>query len=149
MQELHVDDAGFVRAPASLVHRRVVDVASWPSWWDVARVRPGQPVGRDEVWLVELRGARARRLRWSARPHGWRTDRGMLMALEGDLRGWAEFWLEPTHGGTIVHHILMARTAVPRPDRVVTDYRRALRRGLWGLKDTLHLEARTSAGLVP
>ena len=69
--------------------------------------------------------------------------------VAGDLRGRAEFWLEPTAGGPIVHHVVAATTALPRPRRVLEDPRRAIRRGLWGLKDDLHLEMRTSAGLDP
>jgi hypothetical protein len=147
--ELHVDDAGFVRAPARLVYRRLTDVGSWPTWWRGAAVRALPPSGGDEVWALELTGAPLRRLRLAARLHGWRHSVGFALELWGDLEGNAEFWLEPAHGGTVVHHLLVARTAAPSPFRVHADYRRAIRWGLWGLKDTLQLEARTSAGLTP
>jgi hypothetical protein len=153
--ELHADEAGFVRAPAALVDRRVRDVGSWPTWWPGTRVlarppaRPPSPGEDDEVWLLELTGAPGRRLRLEARFHGWRPDAGIRMALEGDLVGRAEFWYDPVAGGTVVHHLLAARSPLPRPGRVLRDHRRAVRRGLWGLKDALHLEQRTSAGLTP
>ena len=148
--ELHVDDAGFVRAPAPLVYRRLTHIGGWPDWWPGVRVRTaGPPMSDEPVWSIELAGGRGRRLRYEVRPHGWRHEQGFLLTLEGDLVGGAEFWLEPTHGGTVVHHLLGARTTLPRPLRVLADHRRAVRRGLWGLKDALQLEARTSIGLAP
>jgi len=147
--ELHVDDDGFVRAPVDLVYRRLTHVAAWPTWWDGLRVRPLPPEGDDEVWALELRGAPLRRLRLAARLHDWRHEAGFSLDLRGDIVGHAEFWLDPDHGGTVVHHLLVARTDVPKPLVVLRDYRRAVRRGLWGLKDTLQVEARTSAGLLP
>jgi hypothetical protein len=145
---LHVDDAAFVRAPAPLVYRRLVDLDAWPAFGLARRVRPAPPVDGAPVWLVETTGAVGRRQRWSLRVHRWRPDRGLKAEVEGDLCGRFEFWLEATHGGTVVHHVLSATTPLARPDRVLRDHRRAVRRGLWGLKDTLHLEARTSAGLT-
>jgi hypothetical protein len=147
--DLHVDDAGFVRAPAPLVYRRLTHVAAWPSWWRGVRVRKSDSSPDGEVWSVELAGARGRRLRYEVRPHGWRHEHGFLLALQGDVLGTGEFWLEPTHGGTVVHHLLVARTTLPHPTRVLADHRRAIRRGLWGLKDAVQLEARTSIGLLP
>lgn len=155
---LHVDDDGFVRAPAALVYRRLSDVAGWPDWWARARVRPmppergpdaapGDPA--DEVWALDLPVAPLRRLRLAARLHGWRHEQGFVLALRGDVEGRAEFWLEPASGGTVVHHLLNADVPAERLRTLHRDYRRAMRRGLWGLKDRLHLEARTSAGLQP
>jgi hypothetical protein len=156
--DLHVDDDGFVRAPVDLVYRRLTDVAGWPAWWPGTVVRPlpaepapdagpGNPT--DECWAVELRGAPLRRVRVAARLHGWRHELGFSLALRGDVEGHAEFWLEPDYGGTVVHHLLIGRTELVHPLRVYKDYRRALRRGLWGLKDLLQLEVRTSVGLEP
>lgn len=160
--DLHVDDAGFVRAPSGWVYRRLTDVGRWPEWWPGTRVAPcagrsgtapwapvggRAPLDGDEVWALELAGGWLRRLRLEARLGGWRHDHGFVLELAGDLDGRAEFWLEDTHGGTVVHHLLLARTRRSRPLTVHTDYRRALRRGLWGCKDALQLEARTSAGL--
>jgi hypothetical protein len=154
--DLHVDDDGFVRAPADLVYRRLTNVAAWPTWWSGIAVRSLPPelapdadrgATPDECWALELRGAPLRRVRLAARLHSWRHERGFSLALRGDVEGHAEFWLEPGFGGTVVHHLLIGRTDLRHPLRVYKDYRRALRRGLWGLKDLLHLEARTSAGL--
>jgi uncharacterized protein YndB with AHSA1/START domain len=159
---MFVDDDGFVRAPAELVYRRLTHVEAWPSWWPGIEVRrlPAE-LGPDagpraepddepgECWAIELRGAPLRRVRLAARSHGWRHERGFSLALRGDVEGRAEFWLEPAHGGTVVHHVLIGRTDLARPLDVYRDYRRALRRGLWGLKDQLHLEVRTSVGLEP
>jgi hypothetical protein len=147
--DLFADDAGFVRAPVELVYRRLTHVADWPSWWSGVRVRPLPPHDGDEVWALELAGTRLRRLRLAARCHGWRFNAGFTQTLHGDLEGRSEFWLEPTHGGTVVHHVLVATSTAPRPLRVLRDHRRAIRRGLWGLKEALQVEARTSAGLVP
>lgn len=147
--ELHVDDAGFVRAPTPLVYRRLTQVDAWPGWWRGVRVRPVDASAGTPAWSVELAVGRGRRLRYEVRPHGWRPDRGLLLALRGDVVGSGEFWLEPTHGGTVVHHLLVARTTLPRPARVLADHRRAVRVALWGLKDALHLEARSSVGLRP
>jgi hypothetical protein len=147
--QLFADDAGFVRAPAPLVYRRLTHVEAWPTWWDGVRVRPLAPVEGDEVWGIELRGARLRRLRLAARCHDWRFNGGFSLSLRGDLEGRSEFWLEPTHGGTVVHHVLVATTPGPRPATVLADHRRAIRRGLWGLKEALELEVRTAVGLAP
>lgn len=147
--ELHTDDAGFVRGPAWLVHRRLADISGWPGWWLGTRVRPAPSGAGTGTWLVELRGAPLRRLRLIVRPHSWRHPVGFRLEVSGDLTGEAEFWLEPGHGGTTVHHLLTARTDRPAPARLRTEYRRAVRRGLWGLKDVVQLEARASAGLLP
>ena len=147
--DLHVDDDGFVRAPAPLVYRRLTDVAGWDRWWPQLAVVPRQASGADEVVALELQPAPARRLRCDARLHGWRHDAGFALALTGDVRGHAEFWLEPGWGGTVVHHLLIGATDHPRPLQVLADYRRVLRRGLWACKDRLELEVRTGAGATP
>lgn len=147
--QLFADDAGFVRAPVALVYRRLTHVGAWPTWWDGVRVRPLAPVGEDEVWAIELRGALLRRVRLAARCHGWRFNGGFAQSLRGDLEGRSEFWLEPTHGGTVVHHVLVAASPHPRPTTVLADHRRAVRRGLWGLKEAVELEVRTAVGLTP
>ena len=149
--ELFVDDAGFVRAPAWLTYRRLANVAAWPAWWRGARVR-AMPAGADgDAWALELAGARLRRLRLAIRPHDWRRDIGFVLDVTGNVAGRAEFWLEDAYGGTVVHHVLAGRSAGDhrRGSWILEDYRRAIRRGLWGLKDALQLEARTSAGLDP
>lgn len=147
--DLHVDDDGFVRAPSPLVYRRLTDVRGWPAWWRGVAVEARPPRDGDEVVAIELRGAPLRRVRLDARLHGWRHDQGFSLDLRGEITGHAEFWLEPTHHGTVVHHLLIARTDHPAPARLLADYRRSIRRGLWDLKDALELEVRTGAGLHP
>jgi hypothetical protein len=155
---IHVDDDGFVRAPAPLVYRRLTDVRAWPTWWPgvvVQRRPPERAPGAapdaspDEVVALELAGAPGRRVRLTARLHRWRLDTGFAMDLRGDLDGHAEFWLEPGWGGTVVHHLVIATSTHPKPLAVHADHRRAVRRGLWALKDALELEVRTSVGLQP
>jgi hypothetical protein len=147
--QLFADDAGFVRAPVALVYRRLTHVGAWPAWWDGVRVRALPSVAGDEVWAIEFRGARLRRVRVAARCHGWRFNGGFTQSLRGDLEGRSEFWLEPSHGGTVVHHVLVATSRAPRPATVLADHRRAVRRGLWGLKEAVELEVRTAVGLTP
>ena len=144
---LHADDRAFIRAPEALIYRRLTHLAAWPSWWSGCRVEPLPAGDAGERWAVALRTGPARWLRLAVRPHSWRHDLGVVLALAGDLEGRAEFWLEPTHGGTVVHHLLVATTPLPRPLRVLELHRRAIRRGLWGLKDVLQLEVRSSVGL--
>lgn len=147
-----VDDAGFVRAPAWLVYRRLTDLEGWPGWWSRCRVRPlPPPAGEPSVerYALDVAVGPLWRLRMAVRPHTWRHDLGFSLAVQGDVDGAAELWLEETHGGTVVHHLARLWVPGPRPAATVAAYRRAFRRGLWGLKDALHLEARTSAGLTP
>lgn len=146
---LSVDDAGFVRAPRELVYRRVTDIRTWPSWWPGTRVRPLPSVGPDERWGLEIAAAPGLRLRLGLTPVRWRHDVGFELLLDGDLDGRGEFWLEEVRSGTVVHHLVVAGSPLRWPSRVHRGYRRAARRGLWGLKDVLQLEARTSAGLLP
>lgn len=147
---LHANDAIFIRAPEAMIYRRLTHVAAWPGWWSGCTVEPlAATSSGGERWAVSLRTGRARWLRLAVRPHSWRHDLGLVLALEGDLVGRGECWLEPTHGGTVVHQLLVATTPLAHPFRVLEQYRRAVRRGVWGLKDVLQLEARSSVGLGP
>ena len=147
---LHADDAVFVRAPEAMIYRRLTHIARWPSWWSGCGVEAlAAPAPGSERWAVSLRSGWARQLRLAVRPHSYRHDLGVVLELRGDLVGRNEFWLEPTHGGTVVHQLLVATTPLARPLRVLEDHRRVVRRGLWGLKDVLQLEARSSVGLEP
>lgn len=146
---LSVDDAGFVRAPRDLVYRRVTDLRNWPSWWPGTRVRPLPSVGPDERWGIEVGAAPGLRLRLGLTPVRWRHEAGFEFLLDGDLAGRGEFWLEDAGSGTVVHHLLVAESRSRWPARAHRGYRRAVRRGLWGLKDVLQLEARTCVGLLP
>lgn len=146
--QLTVDDATFVRAPEALVYRRMTDLAAWPSWWPECEVTTLQ-AGEGERFAVRLRAPRGRRVCCTVQPHGWRHDLGVVLALDGDVTGRAELWLDPTGGGTVVHHVAALTSPLPRPRRVLEAYRRAVRTGLWGLKDLLQVEVRTSVGLAP
>ena len=146
---LYADDRAFVRAPEALLYRRLTHVAAWPSWWPHLSVAPAPGGPGGERWVVSLRAGWGRQLRLVVRPHGYRHDLGFTLGLAGDLVGRSEFWLEPTHGGTVVHHLLVARTPLPRPLRVLEGFRRGVRAGMWGLKDAVQVEARTSGGLAP
>ncbi len=148
-QLLYADDAAFVRAPEALLYRRLTHIAAWPGWWPRLDVAPAVGGPGDERWTVSLHAGWGRQLRLVLRPHGYRHDLGFTLGLAGDLVGRSEFWLEPTHGGTVVHHLLVARTPQPRPITVLRAFRGAVRRGLWGLKDAVQIEARTAAGLTP
>lgn len=145
---LHVDDDGYVRAPAPLVYRRLTDVARWPTWWRGVRTTPMADGTDREVWAVELTRDPLRGLRVAAWPHTFRHEIGFTMTLTGDLVGTCEFWLEAAPGGTVVHHLLSAE-ATRRPRATQATYRAVLRRGLWGLKDAVQTEVRTAVGLAP
>src|SRR5690625_4802276 len=141
---LKIDDAGFVRAPIELVYRRVTHVGAWPQWWPGLHVRPLPPVDERERFSLGLHRGRLRLLRFCATFSGWRHEQAMLIELSGDLRGNAELWLEPLPGGTIVHHVASVSSDLRFARHTVVGYRRGVRRGLWGLKDALQLEMRTS-----
>jgi hypothetical protein len=166
--ELHVDDDGFVRAPAPMVYRRLTNIEAWNDWWpgvtaerqDLAFIgdldpRPAaeataRTVDSDdrEAWSFVWRD-RLLAIRFDAAAGAWRHEHGFTLALSGDLEGRAEFWLEPGHGGTTIHHILIASTARRRPLRILTAYRRVLRQGLWRFKDRVQSDVRQAAGLAP
>ncbi len=143
---IDIDDAGFVRAPTELVYRRLTDAGSWPTWWPGLEVRSLPPAGDRERWGISLRAGVARILRYGVTLHGWRHEQGFRLDMAGDLDGRAELWLEPTTGGTVVHHVASVAGVTRSAPR---EYRRGVRRGLWGLKDLLQLEMRTSVGMVP
>lgn len=145
---LHLDDDGFVRAPAAVVYRRLTDVGRWPVWWRGVRTTPMADGSDREVWAVELARSRWRGLRVAAWPHTFRHDTGFSLTLTGDLVGEAEFWLEPGSGGTVVHHLLSAEPT-GAAGSTLGIYRTVLRRGLWGLKDAVQTEVRTAVGLQP
>jgi len=146
--QLHVDDDAFVRAPAALVYRRLTNIGGWPAWWRGCRVRSlGDPDGV-ERWSLELATSPLFAVRVAAAPHSYRHNAGFRLDLTGDLDGYAEFWLAPSSGGTVVHHVMLAEP-VGRPLATMRRYRTAARRGLWGLKDDLQTEVRTAVGLVP
>ncbi|MFP5309362.1 MAG: SRPBCC family protein [Actinomycetes bacterium] len=141
--QIHIDDDGFVRAPAPDVYRFLTDVARWPAWWPGVRVTPVD--APDETYDLALRAGR-RTLRVRAVCGEWRLDTGFRMTLTGDVAGVAEFWLERGWGGTVVHHVVVGESSARRPRAVLAGYRRALRRGLWAAKDHLQSAQREDAG---
>ncbi len=141
---MHVDDDGFVRAPAAACYRTLTDVAGWPAFAPDTRV---DVAGENRFELALGRGRD--RLRLVAEASSWRHDAGFKLALTGDITGTAEFWLEPGWGGTVVHHLVNATVAGSQPARVHAAYRRWLRHLLWGLKDVLQDEVRRAEGLTP
>lgn len=126
--DLHVDDAGFVRAPAADCYRVLTHVAGWPGWWSGTTVAPARGEDRFRLRL----GRRPGRVRLTVDAHGWRHELGFHLAVVGDLEGGIEFWLEPGWEGTVVHHLATLRGGDPRVHR---RYRRWARQGLWDVKD--------------
>lgn len=135
-----------MRAPVGLVYRTITDVAAWPAWWPALLAAPdvrtdGAPdaaahdraAAEVERWRLVV-GRRPGRTRLSATASGWRHDVGFRLALDGDLVGGAEWWLEPSRGSTIVHHVLDLDAVGGRDLRRIARLRRAVRRGLWGLQ---------------
>lgn len=153
--EIHADDAGFVRAPVRLTYPLLTDVGGWPAWWPgvrTARMGDVRRPGTDDLherWAVELRLRRRRAMRLQVVPHTYRHDAGFVLDLSGDLDGRAEFWLETREDGTVVHHVLAATPRRGHPLRVLRAYRQVVRRGLWGCKDHLQSQVRREAGLTP
>jgi hypothetical protein len=143
----HVDDDGFVRAPAGLVYRRLTDIQAWPTWWPHVAVAVHRVPGPEESWSLAL-GRGPGRLRLDAVAGEWRHDQGFVLKVSGDLEGTIEFWLEAGHDGTIVHVVTSADTVGPRALRTVKRLRRSVRAGLWGFKDLVQGEVRGMIGLA-
>ncbi len=146
---LYAEDRAFIRAPEALLYRRLTHIAAWPGFWPRLTVAPAPTPSGEERWLVTVGAGWGRELRLVLRPHGYRHDLGFTLGLAGDLVGRGEFWLEPTHGGTVVHHLLVVRSPLLRPHRALEHLRRGVRAGLWGCKDAVQIEVRTAGGLVP
>jgi uncharacterized protein YndB with AHSA1/START domain len=173
--DLYVDDDAFVRAPAPLVYGLLADPDHYEDWWPGFRMRAAAPAGSS--WSSEARaegGPREsglvgrprepgssrfdftltvrgphRRLQLRARPYRFRTDKGLYLALDGDLAGTVEWWLEGAHGGTVVHQLSRLDVRRGRVHRVSDAYRAAMRRAAGGLKDAAQTEVRRRAGLPP
>lgn len=169
--DLDFDDDAFVRAPPRLVYRRLVDPAAYREWWpgfELVRASPttatwdaeavaagddldqlmGAPTEPGEAsYAFRLRRGRLRRpIAVVARPYRFRPVKGFAAALDGDVVGTIEWWLEEGYGGTVVHHLAHLN---PRRRRARVGYRRSARAALWGLKDAVQSEVRTLAGLEP
>ncbi len=141
--DLHVDDDGFVRAPAAACYRALTDVGRWPELLPETAV---EPLGADRFAL--LLGSGRRRITLTADAGRWRHDTGFVLTYTGDLTGTAEFWLEPGWGGTVIHHLVHAQTDQPAAD-MRSAYRRWLRASLWSFKDHLQEAERSTQGLSP
>ncbi|MBY5164293.1 hypothetical protein [Salsipaludibacter albus] len=149
-----IDDAGLVRAPRWLVHRRLADLDAWPSWWPgmhrLGRRRDG------DHWLHHVEVAASgpwrprRALRLSVLAHGHRPDVGLRLLVAGDVCADVEFWLEDVgqggSGGTLVHHLA---TVTGPTARSATRWRAVVRRGTWALADRLAAEVRRAVLVEP
>lgn len=148
--DLHVDDDGFVRAPAPACYRVLTDLGGWADWWPGARLHV---LGDDALGVVvplvgppsPLRRRRDVRLQVTA--GGWRHDVGFQLSLVGEVEGRAEFWLEAGWGGAVVHHVAALDVDRDDPLDVLATYRWWVRQGLWALKDRLQAEQREQQGL--
>lgn len=139
---MKVDDATLVRAPRWLVHRRLADPESWPSWWPGLR-RLGavgaDPLATHHLALTLRRPWRpAGHLRLAVTPWGHRLDRGLHLVVRGDVVARSEWWLEEATGGTILHHVATIDPGSRAPDA----WRGAMRRAGWALDDRLSDEVR-------
>lgn len=139
---MDIDDAGLVRAPRWLVHRRLADPASWPSWWPgLERLAPqrADPLATHHLAIVLRRPWRpARHLRLAVTPWGHRVDLGLHLAVAGDVVARSEWWLEDATDGTIVHHV----STVEPASRAADAWRVVVRRATWALDDRLADEVR-------
>lgn len=135
-----------VRAPAGLLYAVLTDVDAWDTWWPgCASQRDPRAAATDgpaDHHLLRLPVGR-RGLRCRATVDGWRHDRGLRMALRGAADADAEWWIEPTGDGAVLHLLVTARGR--RAERTV----RALGAGLQALKDHLELAVAVAAGRVP
>ena len=110
------DDTFIVAAPAD-VAAVVADAGRWRLWWPD----------------LELTVARNR------------GPAGVVWAVRGPLEGEMEIWLEPVADGVVLHYLVRADTADPRPDRLRERRTRDWKRNVHRLKD--ELEAGREPGL--
>lgn len=129
-------DEFYVAAPPA----RVYDALRAPGeWWRGARIASGE--GRMAISAPGFRRLSSR-VRFEARLDGLRPGEGLTWWLErGELRGRAEWWLEPFKDGTIAHYYLDVepgdRGRLRRWSARVRRHRWAVRLGMNGLKDGL------------
>lgn len=129
------NDDVFIDAPPSAVHRALLQAGAGAAWWDGAVIRAD-----GTALVVRARVARIRpRTCFRATVGTVRPDEGFTWHVDGaEVRGTAEWWLEPFKAGTIVHHVFDAeRAGWRRLATSVKRYRWAIRRGMLGLKDAL------------
>jgi hypothetical protein len=102
------DDTFIVAAPLD-VAAVVADAGRWRQWWPDLELT----VTRD------------------------RGSAGLVWAVRGPLEGEMEVWLEPVADGVVLHYLVRADTADPRPDRLREQRTRAWKRHAHRLKDEL------------
>ncbi|MFN2613333.1 MAG: SRPBCC family protein [Actinomycetota bacterium] len=129
-------DEIFIRAPQDAVHRALLAIGTTQgSWWPGARASSdgGRLVVRAKAGRV------GKRTSFHAAIANIRPTEGLTWMLDGgDLRGRAEWWLEPFKDGTIVHYYLdVERGSRQSLARALKHHRLAVRRGLNALKDVL------------
>jgi hypothetical protein len=66
-----------------------------------------------------------------------RGPAGVVWAVRGPLEGEMEIWLEPVADGVVLHYLVRADTADPRPDRLRERRTRDWKRHAHRLKDEL------------
>lgn len=135
-------DELYVEARPEAIYQALLDPGS--GWWPGARA--GISEGRVQVSAPGFHRL-ARRVAFEARVDKLRPGEGITWWLErGELRGRAEWWLEPFKDGTIVHYYLDVepgeRGRIRRWSSRVRRHRWAVRRGLNALKDGLEAAAR-------
>lgn len=133
---VNTTDEIFVEAAPEDVYRALVAIGKDVTWWPGAR---SQASGK-RLALSSKVGVMRGRVRFEANVDGVRPDEGLTWWLDkGDLRGRAEWWLEPFKEGTIVHYYLDVErgSGMRRMSSRIRRHRWAIRRGLNALKDSL------------
>ena len=102
------DDTFIVAAPLD-VAAVVADAGRWRLWWPDLELT----VTRD------------------------RGPAGVVWAVHGPLEGEMEIWLEPVADGVVLHYLVRADTADPRPYRLRDRWTRGWKRHARRLKDEL------------
>ena len=102
------DDTFIVAAPAD-VAAVVADEGRWRQWWP-------------DLTLTVVRDC---------------GPAGLLWAVRGPLDGEMEIWLEPVADGVVLHYLVRAEAADPRPERLRERRTRAWKRHAHLLKDEL------------
>jgi hypothetical protein len=131
---IDIVDETWIAAPRERVAAAVADAANWRRWWPDL-----------DLAVAELRGLKG--VRWRV------ADRATPVAdrLRGAPRrtaGTMEVWLEPYHGGVLLHYFLRLDDSDRRPrgprarQRVVRMHRRRAKRVFWALQDDLEGEPR-------
>lgn len=135
------DDVAIHASPRE-VQEAILHLHEDPTWWPGLRARGGFG------WL-ELDapvGAVSARTRFKVRIEDAREWEGFRWVFEsGDLRGSAEFWLEPYRSSTIVHYFTDISGWAAGRRNAVRDHRWAMRAGLNGLKDRFGSRSERSA----